>query len=52
MPYLSYAGDRELLNEWAAKKGEEGLRQYWKEKNQLSLDGLPTNILDHKGDNP
>lgn len=50
VPYLSYTGDRELLNEWATKKGEEGVRQYWKEKNQLSLDGLPTNILDHKGE--
>lgn len=51
VPYLSYTGDRELLNEWAGKKGEEGIRQYWKEKNQLSLDGIPTNILDHKGEN-
>lgn len=49
VPYLSYTGDRELLNEWADKKGEEGLRQYWKEKNQLSLDGLPTNIMTKSG---
>ncbi|MEQ1795854.1 MAG: pyridoxamine 5'-phosphate oxidase family protein [Nitrospira sp.] len=45
VPNFSYAGDRELLNEWAAKKGEEGVRDYWKEKNQLSLDGIPTNIV-------
>ncbi|MDP1946878.1 MAG: pyridoxamine 5'-phosphate oxidase family protein [Nitrospirota bacterium] len=45
VPYLSYAGDRELLNEWADKKGEEGLRQYQEEKNQVSLDGIPTNIV-------
>ncbi|MFO0706367.1 MAG: pyridoxamine 5'-phosphate oxidase family protein [Nitrospira sp.] len=45
VPYLSYTGDRELLNEWAGKKGEEGLRRYWAEKNQLSLDDLPTNIV-------
>jgi hypothetical protein len=51
VPYLSYVGDRELLNEWAAKKGEEGVRQYWEEKNQLSLDGLPTNILDREREN-
>lgn len=49
VPYLSYTGDRELLNEWAGKKGEEGLRQYWAEKNQLSLDGLPTNIVRKSG---
>lgn len=46
VPYLSYTGDRELLNEWAAKKGEEGLRQYREEKNQVSLDGIPTHIVD------
>lgn len=45
VPYLSYAGDRELLNEWADKKGEEGLRQYQEEKNQVSLDGIPTHIV-------
>lgn len=50
VPYLSYAGDRELLNEWAAKKGKEGLRQYWKKKNQLSLDGIPTNIVTKRGE--
>ncbi|ULA63544.1 MAG: Pyridoxamine 5'-phosphate oxidase family protein [Nitrospira sp.] len=48
VPYFSYAEDRELLNEWANKKGEEGLRQYRKEKNQLSLDGIPTHILDRE----
>ncbi len=45
VPSYSYMGDRELLNEWATKKGDNGLRQYWEEKNQLSLDGIPTNIL-------
>jgi hypothetical protein len=49
VPYLSYTGDRELLNEWAGKKGEEGLQQYWNEKNQQSLDGLPTNIVRKSG---
>lgn len=45
VPYYSYLGDRELLNDWAAKKGENELRQYWEEKNQLSLDGISTNII-------
>ena len=45
VPYLSYAGDRELLNEWAEKKGEDGLRRYQADKNQLSLDGIPTHIV-------
>ena len=49
VPYLSYAGDRELLNEWAEKKGEDGLRQYRAEKNHLSLDGIPTHIVRKEG---
>lgn len=44
VPYFSYVGDRELLSDWATKKGSEGLRQYWQEKNQLSIDGITTNI--------
>lgn len=43
--FYSYMGEREQLNEWANKKGEEGIRDYWKEKNQESLDGRPTHII-------
>lgn len=45
VPYFSYEGDRELLNDWAIKKGDDGLKQYWEEKNQFSLDQFPTNIV-------
>ncbi len=46
IPFFEYKGEREELNEWAAGKGKEGIREYWTEKNQTSIDGLPTNILD------
>ena len=49
VPYYNYVGERELLSEWATKKGEEGLKHYWKEKNQSSIDGLPTNIVAKNG---
>lgn len=49
VPYFSYAGDRELLNEWATKKGTDGIKEYWAQKNQFSLDGAPTNIVKHGG---
>lgn len=49
VPYYSYDGDRELLSDWATKKGEDGLKQYWKEKNQISIDGIPTNIVAKNG---
>lgn len=46
VPYFDYAGEREMLNDWAQKKGESGIRQYWQDKNQLSLDGIPTQIVE------
>ncbi len=46
VPYMDYVEDRELLNEWATKKGEDKIKQYWRDKNQLSIDGLVTHIVD------
>jgi hypothetical protein len=45
VPLYTYIGERQLLLDWASKKGEEGLERYWEEKNQVSLDGIPTNII-------
>jgi len=45
VPFLDYLGEREQLIDWAVKKGEKGINDYWHEKNQESLDGKPTNIL-------
>lgn len=45
VPYFSYAGERELLSDWAVKKGEQGIKAYWEDKNQTSIDGIATNIL-------
>ena len=45
VPLYDYVGDRETLIRWAEKKGEDGLQQYWQEKNQISIDGLPTHLL-------
>jgi hypothetical protein len=44
VPNFSYTGERETLQRWAIQKGEEGLEQYQREKNSISLDGLPTPI--------
>jgi hypothetical protein len=45
VPYFAHQGDRDLLEDWALKKGDQGIRQYWAEKNQLSLDDIPTHIV-------
>ncbi|MGB0891599.1 MAG: pyridoxamine 5'-phosphate oxidase family protein [Flavobacteriaceae bacterium] len=45
IPYYEYNGERNELNDWADEKGKEEIEQYWKDRNQTSIDGLPTNIL-------
>ncbi|WP_295802063.1 pyridoxamine 5'-phosphate oxidase family protein [Mucilaginibacter sp.] len=42
VPFYNYEGERDQMQKWALNKGEEGLDAYKKEKNMLSLDGLPT----------
>jgi len=46
VPYADFAGDRLLLNDWAEKKGNAGIQQYWVDKNQLSIDNIPTKIIE------
>ncbi len=45
VPYFDYAGDREELNSLHSKIGDERVTRYWKEKNQYSIDDIPTNIV-------
>lgn len=45
VPIYELKQERETLTEWAEKKGDDGIKKYWKEKNQQSIDGLPTGIL-------
>lgn len=49
VPYFSYRGERESLSEWAKKQGEQGIRNYWANKNQISIDDIPTHILEREG---
>jgi len=46
VPCYDYVEEREQLNAWATKKGIAGIKEYWEEKNQASLDGNPTNIIE------
>lgn len=46
VPMYEYGGERQTLKRWAEKKGEDGIRDYWKDKNQTSIDGLPTGLLE------
>jgi len=44
VPFFGYVEEREQLKNWALKKGDSGIKEYWFEKNQISLDGNPTHI--------
>ena len=46
IPLYQYQGERGTLLRWAEKKGPQGLADYWQEKNQTSIDGLPTRLLE------
>jgi Pyridoxamine 5'-phosphate oxidase len=46
VPLYDYKDQRGQLEPWAEKKGEAGLHDYWALKNQTSIDGLPTHIVD------
>lgn len=46
VPIMEFKENRETLIPWAEKKGEDGLKNYWKDRNSESIDGLPTGITD------
>lgn len=39
VPFYEFVGERDTLVKWAQKKGETGLLNYRREKNQRSIDG-------------
>jgi len=42
VPVYDLVEERKTLGKWCEKKGEQGLRDYFEEKNRTSIDGLPT----------
>jgi len=45
VPLLEFVAGRDDLENWVAKKGPEGIRQYWRDRNRISLDGKPTGVV-------
>jgi Pyridoxamine 5'-phosphate oxidase len=41
VPLMEFVGERPQRAAWLAKKGPDGLREYVREKNAASIDGLP-----------
>ena len=45
VPLFDFNEQRDILERWAERRGEQGLREYWEDRNQESIDGKPTHIL-------
>ncbi|MGE0267384.1 MAG: pyridoxamine 5'-phosphate oxidase family protein [Candidatus Omnitrophota bacterium] len=48
IPFYEFKGERDALVRWSAQKGEDGIKQYWRDKNRTSIDGLKTGMDPHE----
>ena len=46
VPLYEYQEQRDLLIDWAAKRGPEAMKEYRRQKNVTSIDRLPTGLRD------
>jgi hypothetical protein len=46
VPIFELPQERPTLAEWATKRGADGVRAYQIQKNQTSIDGLATGLVD------
>jgi hypothetical protein len=40
VPLMDFRSHRTTFDEWTERKGRDGIRSYWVEKNSKSIDGL------------
>lgn len=45
VPFMDFQEERTQLKSWAEKQGEERIKEYWKNRNSVSLDGFDTGML-------
>jgi len=45
VPLYDYVDQRDQLYNWADRKTPEQIERYWHDRNQTSIDGVPTGIL-------
>lgn len=45
VPLMEFQEERPLLKSWSTNKGETGIKNYWADKNQQSIDGFETGII-------
>lgn len=44
VPFMEFKAERDTLYDYWDKRGPEGVREYWGERNARTIDGLPTGI--------
>jgi len=49
VPYFNYQDDRDDLAKWSTRQGKDGIEKYWVKKNQQSIDGFETEIIERTG---
>ncbi|MCL6417770.1 pyridoxamine 5'-phosphate oxidase family protein [Aestuariirhabdus sp. Z084] len=49
VPYYDYKADREDLDKWSQRQGPDGIEKYWVTRNQRSIDGFETEIIERAG---
>jgi len=40
VPLMSFEGHRPTMDQWSSRKGHQGIRDYWRDKNAASIDDL------------
>ena len=46
VPFMEFREDRPVLRKWAEDKGPDGIADYWETRNQTTIDGYPTGIIE------
>lgn len=44
VPLMEPAGERDTMDKWVAAKSDDDIRQYWADRNAISIDGKPTGM--------
>ncbi|MDF1838229.1 MAG: pyridoxamine 5'-phosphate oxidase family protein [Planctomycetota bacterium] len=45
VPLMDLVAERQVLRDWSDKKGDAGIQEYWRDRNQTTIDGAPTGVL-------
>ena len=45
VPFYEFKEERDNMGKWLQSSKTQNIEEYWRTRNQVSLDGLPTNIL-------